>query len=638
MLMKHEIIKRVDTDNKHIIQSYSNLSFKEALVELVFNALDASAENIYININENKETHIIEKISILDDGNGFDISSNEDLFFKLGLSNKKIGETNKFNRLLHGKKGEGRFKALSLGNFVEWKTKTKEHSCTIKMSIDNPLSLKINNNIDIVEIENTGTLCEICPNGKKYKDLKSLDELKKNLEKYFLTIIEDESVKIFFNNIVLTNREYIETSEKQNLISPNEDVEVKTIIWKENLEENNKLFWCDKDYNVLLEDKLTESQKRTNYSTYIASDKILSAYMSNKLQLLNMDKELVNIKNLAKNVSENTLIKYNKFCSENIISILKDEKIYPYSENETLTNFQKEIKNIYDNILIEINKKKPAIFKIKNKEIQKNIITTIKRVLETDPRNFNIILESLIGLSSEDLQDFSDLLKRVSLSNVIKTTSLLVNRLDFILSLRELTYGKKSKSLKERSQLHKIVEKEKWIFGEKFNLMFSDKAFNSIVSGLRNKVIKNDRIDGGDNIPDLFFVSKSFYGDTPEGLIVELKRPSVKIGLDEINQIKKYYNVIANEPQFNNYNIDIVIVSSEIKSEAKNEITGENGLIPYGTNNSPNKKLYIKTWADILDINEKTLQKMQKLLDADTNENTGIEYLENNYKSILDKA
>ena len=51
--------------------------------------------------------------------------------------------------------------------------------------------------------------------------------------------------------------------------------------------------------------------------------------------------------------------------------------------------------------------------------------------------------------------------------------------------LHELCYGEISKWLKERSQLHKIVEKQLWIFGEEYNLVTADKHFEKALSEYR---------------------------------------------------------------------------------------------------------------------------------------------------------
>ena len=139
-----------------------------------------------------------------------------------------------------------------------------------------------------------------------------------------------------------------------------------------------------------------------------------------------------------------------------------------------------------------------------------------------------------------------------------------MDRLGFIESLKQIAY-RNFNNIKERAHLHKILEREAWIFGEQFNLTHSDKSFNTIIGSIRNKIesFVQEDVEGNDRIPDLFFTTKHFIGDKPHALIVELKRPSCTIGKKEIQQIKDYYDIVRNNTEFANYIIDLVIVSSE---------------------------------------------------------------------------
>lgn len=626
------------TTDRHIEQTYSKLPAFTGLCEVIFNSLDASASKIDITVEYNLIDGSVQKICVWDNGIGFERpnpQNSNDPFLKLGFSNKKSGQTNEFHRLIHGKNGEGRFKAFSLGGILEWKTKTKKGHCVIEANINDPQKITVNDD-DIKEIHDTGTIFTAYANEQNI-DLPKIDKLKKSLEKYFLTIIQDKRISISLNGQQLSVAEHIADSSQQKLKAPYEDVEVKTVVWATTDDANNRCFWCDEDYNTLLEDRLEDDRKTTNCSVYIASKRISTLYAENRLGSGELNLDFNNIKDAARKVKDAVLMQYNKQKAEDIIAILKSEEIYPYADEAALNEKEKKTQELYDQIIIKINKARPQIFKIKSKEIKKNIANTLKNVIEKDPENFRMILENLIGLTVEEMQDFSDLLKRVSLANMVKTTKYICDRLDFLKGLRQIAYGDFS-NIKERSQLHKIVEKESWIFGEQYNLMWSDKSFNTIIGTIRTTLDNfcGTDTEGGQNIPDLFFANKRCFGDEIRGLIVELKRPSVKIGLDEINQIKKYFNVIQENPEFQNWKIDIIIVSSEIKDEGKKEIQDpKTGAISYG--NNPDKKLFLRTWADILDFNTMALDDVRKQLEIDPDLEDGNTYLQNKFADILRK-
>ena len=634
----------IRTNPKLINTNYSNSSPVGALEEIVYNSLDASASSIDINIYTN-ELKVIDKITVVDNGKGFykpNENTEVDPFLTFGMSNKRIGQTNDFNRLVHGRNGQGRFKSFALGNIVEWKTKTNKDSTRVTINIDNPLKPEIEDDVDASDIKTkTGTIFTAYANGKTVK-IPPQQELKEILERFFLTIIEDKRVSITLNGSSLDISDHIEaTSDIKTLPNPNEDVQMKTIVWKTTTAENNRLFWCDSSWNTILEDQLDDLKKTSNHSVYIAADRVANAYKENRLSVANLDPELSSIKSQAIELKNSFIFNHNKQKSEDIIQILKEDGIYPYDDDDKLSVSEEQTKHIYDKILIKLNSTRPSVFKSSTPQsIKRGIVNTIQLVIQRDPENFKDVLEKLMDLTPEEMQDFSDLLKEVSLNSIIKTSSTIQHRLKFLEGLRQIAYGE-LKNIKERSQLHKIIENETWIFGEKFNFLASDNSFSTIIKELRDGLkdfVGHDDIVGGDYIPDLFFARKCFSGDTPKALIVELKRPSVDIGFEEVTQIKKYYNTITSNAQFDKYEMDIIVVSSKIKPEAKKEIENKKtGFINYGVQDTPNKRLYIKTWADILNDNEQSLFNMKQMLNSRVDKEDGIKYLEDQYCNILKK-
>jgi hypothetical protein len=104
-----------------------------------------------------------------------------------------------------------------------------------------------------------------------------------------------------------------------------------------------------------------------------------------------------------------------------------------------------------------------------------------------------------------------------------------------------------------------IADNNTWIFGEEFNLIVDDQSLTEVLRKHR-KLIGEDtvidqpvkRIDGKVGIVDLM-LSRSVpqnHADEREHLVVELKRPSVKIGADEITQVQKYAFTVSDDERF----------------------------------------------------------------------------------------
>jgi Histidine kinase-, DNA gyrase B-, and HSP90-like ATPase len=83
-----------------------------AIVELIWNAVDADADRIDVLLHDD-QLGGLKSIEVADNGHGIPYSEAEDLFSRLGGSWKQGGHhSREKRRILHGKEGRGRFRAL----------------------------------------------------------------------------------------------------------------------------------------------------------------------------------------------------------------------------------------------------------------------------------------------------------------------------------------------------------------------------------------------------------------------------------------------------------------------------------------------------------------------------------------------
>src|SRR6185369_7166578 len=117
-------------------------------------------------------------------------------------------------------------------------------------------------------------------------------------------------------------------------------------------------------------------------------------------------------------------------------------------------------------------------------------------------------------------------------------------RLQFLAGLEELLFSDSTKrSLKERTQLHRMLESETWLFGEEYLLTNSDENLNTVLrkhlgrlrSGVRRARREEpvQRDDGSQAVIDMLLGREipAYAQPRREYLVVELKRPSEKIDL-----------------------------------------------------------------------------------------------------------
>ncbi|UOO89497.1 ATP-binding protein [Vitreoscilla massiliensis] len=116
------IIKSLDIQEDGVSR-LAKSSPERAIAELIWNGLDADANNITVQVNLN-DLH--QSIIVQDDGSGINYKVADGYLHKVGGSWKKLKDVTGAGRTLHGEKGEGRFKAFSIGRYVQWKTIFKE--------------------------------------------------------------------------------------------------------------------------------------------------------------------------------------------------------------------------------------------------------------------------------------------------------------------------------------------------------------------------------------------------------------------------------------------------------------------------------------------------------------------------------
>jgi hypothetical protein len=109
---------------------------------------------------------------------------------------------------------------------------------------------------------------------------------------------------------------------------------------------------------------------------------------------------------------------------------------------------------------------------------------------------------------------------------------------------------------------------------------------------------------------DIFAFRQTMDSQTIGNIVVELKRPNVKLGEIEVSQIKTYKNLIFQQPQFNSTSAKWTFIlvgnkpdqSGFIKSEKENSVHwGKKDLIQHGNNDGVIYEIYVKTWSSIFD-------------------------------------
>ena len=146
------------------------------------------------------------------------------------------------------------------------------------------------------------------------------------------------------------------------------------------------------------------------------------------------------------------------------------------------TAFDRERKVDLVTVVKEIYCAEPRIFKGLKREPQKSILGFLNLLLSTDEReNVVKVVEEITQLTPQERADLAAILQYTKLSNVIRTTKLLTDRLRIIDMLRQLIYDNEAFAT-ERDHIQKVVAENYWLFGEEFHLVSADENFEKALS------------------------------------------------------------------------------------------------------------------------------------------------------------
>ena len=146
------------------------------------------------------------------------------------------------------------------------------------------------------------------------------------------------------------------------------------------------------------------------------------------------------------------------------------------------------------------------------------------------------------------------------------------------------------------------------------------------------------RLDGSTGIVDLFLTRRvpSARADELDYLVIELKKPSVKIGQDEIGQLKSYAFAVQNDERFRSLKVrwEFWAISDDLDDYGKQEATSSDR--PFGMlDRKHNFQIWVKTWSQILNECKARLQLFQKELNYSADRDDSLKVLQRTYAKIL---
>ena len=620
---KHDHLQKVASTHDHV----------KAISEFVWNALDADAKRTSVEFQRNALGGL-ESIVIRDNGTGISKERAEHDFESLGESWKRTNaRTLVLARAIHGKEGQGRLRFFSLARRAHWDSVYEQNNSLLKLTIDIDADrLEISNVSDPTPADTNaekGTVVQLSPLKETF-DWLTGDQARSEFDAIFAPyVLQYPDVEIIYDGKAVDPKRTIERSHefpKQAIICPGrvvKDLTLRVIEWKPRVTAR-KIYFGGESGVVLGSLPANVTAPEFEFSAYAYTPFFSEIAQANLLEFDGLtDPDFARVLEYVRD----TLTDYFRFRqaekSGELIEELRAAGVYPY-EGEPKDEVERRERQVFD-ITTHAVASYSRDFKKADNPLKKITLGLLREAVRNNPESVSRILKAVFNLPKLRQDEFSQLLEKTELGNIIAASNLVANRIVALKVLKEIVFEPKHRrTIKERGELDVLVRDNTWLFGEGFHFTMAEAGLTKIMQRVseelalkRSKSAKGRKPDGRIGRIDSFMGRLVPHGDENhrEFLLIELKRPSLTIGRKELDQLEDYVNSILAQPDFINTstNWNFYLVTSEYDDVVKARITQENRAIGLFID-KPNHKVWVKSWSELLRDAEGRLKFVQDQL------------------------
>ena len=537
-----------------------------AVAELIWNGLDADATAVIVDLEDDKLGGL-KRIVITDNGHGIPHADAPMLFGNLGGSWKKHGARTKLlSRQLHGQEGRGRFKAFALGGVVDWKSTYerdgKRYRYDITMLDSDIRHVSIGDEVEVAGKAPTGVTVVVSELKRNFVSLNPENSVQEFSEIFAIYLKNYRDIAIIISGERIDPAIAIANTWDEPLTPiPDDDGKVhvaslEVIEWRR--QTKRALYLCNEQGFPLSQVEARFHVGDFHFSAYLKSPLISALHQENRLELAEMVPALTKATEEARRKIKELFRERASERAKLVVEDWKIQNVYPY-EGEATTQLERAERQIFDIVAVTVQEATPDSVEIPRPQMALHL-RMLRHAIERSPAELQRILDEVLRLPKRKQKELAVLLDETDLSAIISAATMVADRLKFLQGLRIILFDHETKNrLKERSQLHKILETNTWIFGEQFNLWASDKELTTVLKVHKEKLDPDLIIDEPvklltrkRGIVDLMLsrAQKRHRADDYEHLVIELKAPKVKITSKELTQIKDYALSVARDPRY----------------------------------------------------------------------------------------
>jgi hypothetical protein len=625
-----------------------------AVAELIWNAVDADADQVDVSIHEDALGGM-KTIEIADNGHGIPYGDAETLFSNLGGSWKQGGKrSHEKRRLLHGKTGRGRFRAFALGRVVDWDVRYQApdglRRYRISMLKDHLKRVVVSDEALAPSGLHRGVTVIVSELDREFRSLRAnniTDELAQILALY---LRQYPTVRVSYNGVLIDPRGVEEHAVQYGLpdiVAADDETystSIEIVEWKMRTE--RRLYFCDAAGFPLDDTPPGVQAPGFDFTAYLKSDYFARLLEENRLEIATLDAPTDKALAAAKATMRDHFRRRMVERATGLVEEWRRENVYPY-HNAPSTPVEEVEQQLFNVVALNVNHYSPE-FHSADETTKRLQLRLLRHAIERAPTDLSRILTEVLELPVEKRLELAELLERTTLSAIISASKIIADRLEFIQGLETLIFDSELKhAVRERSQLHRIVAENVWMFGEQYHLSVDDQSLTEVLKkhvAARGLEIEIDepvkRPDGTRGIVDLMF-SRNIQlagSEEREHLIVELKRPDVKIDADIANQIESYAFAVAEDERFLDVKTKWVFwaISADMDSVVRRKVNQRDrarGIL--FQDDEQRITIWVKTWSQIVNDCKSRLQFFAEKLSYAPDRDSSLAHLKTTYHKYL---
>ena len=649
--------------NIEITQEHFERSIKgsprEAIKELIWNSCDADAKNIEVSFSYDgmEGNEMVSDIYVKDDGHGIAFESIEEYFGKFGRSQKTYRDKSPGGRIYHGKLGQGRYKSLTAGNFVDWFSVFRDKagallSCEIKICAGSRMDISYSEAPEKTDADHTGTTVHIhgIPE-ERAGSITTMAEPEEMIPDLLTTfapyLLAYTDIVIKYNGVTVDPARQIKKQGEKTLVFEQEgkqpvEARVVAISWKQ--AQFAKIYICGSS-GVVYDEKDYAPLKKTATSVYLMGDHFEKMHRENLLAMGAADPAYAFFEDEAKRFVKEFVGEQEADDAAAEIGRIKVEGVYPY-QGEPEDEVTKAERDVFDVLAVEVNRAVPQL-KSAHRETKKLTYRLMREAINTNPTSIKAILTEVFNLTQQQQDDLAELLTHTRLPEIIDTAKTVSDRLVFLQVLDQMVYSDIGKPIKERTQFHKVLLKELWVFGEKYTLGTSDQSLkNLLIEHIKClgrdelvPAIPPEAVEDLTRIPDICLfrqICPSY--EHFEHLVIELKRPTLTLTKKEVDQIEDYAMTVAANPLFDKDTTKwkFILLGKEfdsyVENRLRNRTQGEGNLFDDGR-----ISISVLKWSSVIQENKFKYEFLRKKLNHQLSDdpNFASDYLRTKHAELF---